>query len=258
MTSSSTIHIPWRQQFGGSLLGLGIRGVIRTLDCRIAYHDRSFDNRLPEYDGPSIGVFWHEYLAVLLGLWAHSSVTILVSQHRDAEWLNQAAERLGFSVVRGSTRRGGSKAILQLRQHCKTKTLGIAPDGPLGPRRRMSLGPIFLASLFEMPIVPVGVGYRRPWRAQTWDRFALCKPFSRARVICGPKIYVPRRMSRDDMEDHRVIVEQNLSLLTAQAEDWAENAYNIRGQMRLHRHRLIDDHAPLFRFNDPQTPRAAA
>ncbi len=211
------------------------------LDCKIAYHDKSFDPRLPEFYETSIGVFWHEYLALLVGLWADTPVTMLVSQHRDAEWLNQAAERLGFSVVRGSTRRGGSRAIRQLRQLCKTNTLGIAPDGPQGPRRSMSVGPVFLASLFDMPIVPVGVGHRRPWRANTWDRFALGKPFSRARVICGPKIRLPKRLSRDDMDDFRNHIERVINQLTEQAEDWANSRYDIRGQMRFRRGRLSAD-----------------
>ncbi len=241
MTENTNLRIPWYQRWGGAGIAFGLPAASRLLDCKIAYHDKSFDPRLDEFCETTIGVFWHEYLALLVAMWAKTPVAMLVSQHRDAEWLNQAAERLGFSVVRGSTRRGGSSAIRQLRQLCKTNTLGIASDGPRGPRRKMSLGPVFLASLFEMPIVPVGVGYRRPWRLGTWDRFAMAKPFSRVRVIAGPKIRMPKNLSRDDMEDFRLHVERLTEQLTEQAEDWSDSTYDLRGQMTFCGGRLIAD-----------------
>jgi len=241
MSENSNLIIPWYQRLGGIAFAFGLRNAVNFLDCKIVYHDRSFDPRLPEFHETTIGVFWHEYLALLVAAWSGTPVTMLVSQHRDAEWLNQAAERLGFSVVRGSTRRGGSRAIRQLRQLCKTNTLGIAPDGPQGPRRTMSMGPVFLASLFGMPIVPVGVGHRRPLRLSTWDRFAIGKPFSRARVICGPKIRLPVRIARDEIEDYRMHVEKILNQLTEQAEDWANSNYDLVGQMSFRRGRLSPD-----------------
>lgn len=258
MTSKPTFRVPWYQRWGGAAIALGMRTAMRTIDCRVAHYDRTMDPILPEFSEPIIGVFWHEYIALPVGVWSGGRVTMLVSQHRDAEWLNQAAERLGFSVVRGSTRRGGSKAILQLRQLCKTNSLGITPDGPQGPRRQMSLGPIFLASLFGMPVVPIGAGFRRPWRANTWDQFALGRPFSRARLICGPKIYVPKRLNRDDMEDYRVYVERMLQDLTAQAEDWAHGDYHIRGEMRYLRGKLVPESTRSSSIGLTPEPRAAA
>jgi lysophospholipid acyltransferase (LPLAT)-like uncharacterized protein len=221
----------WYHRWGGAGIALGLRNSARFVDCKIAYHDRSIEPRFPEHYETIIGVFWHEYLSAMVAIWADSSVAMLVSRHRDAEWLNQAAERLGFSVVRGSTRRGGSRAVWRLRRLCKSHSLGITPDGPRGPRRVMSVGPVFLASLFDMPLVPVGVGYERPWRLPTWDRFALARPFSRARVITGPKLRVPPNLSRDDLEDYRIHAQQMIEQLTCQAEDWANSNYDLRGQI---------------------------
>jgi hypothetical protein len=223
---------------------MGLRASTRWVDCKVAFHDTSFDPRIRAPGDSSetvIGVFWHEYLALPIALWSGIPVTMLVSQHRDAEWLTQAAEWLGFSVVRGSTRRGGTRAIRQLRQVCQTNSLGITPDGPLGPRRKMTLGPVFLAALTQMPILPVGVGYRRPWRLGTWDRFAIAKPFSRARAIAGPKFRLPPNARRDDLEDFRGQIESLLAELTAQAEDWANATYDLRGQYSLRGGQLILD-----------------
>ena len=87
----------------------------------------------------------------------------------------------------------------------------------------MAMGPIFMASLLKMPIVPVGFGYQNPWRAKTWDRFAIPKPFSRARAIMGPKIYIPPRLDRDKMEQYRLQIETLTTNLTTVAENWARD-----------------------------------
>ena len=54
--------------------------------------------------------------------------------------------------------------------------LTITPDGPRGPRRQLAQGPVYLASKLGMPIVAMGFGYDRPWRFNSWDRFAIPRP----------------------------------------------------------------------------------
>ena len=222
-------QVPWYKRLGGRAVAAGLRRAIDLLDVKIAYYDRSIDPCQPEYFEPCIYVFWHEYLALLVGQWAYCPITMLVSQHRDAEWLNQIADRLGFTIVRGSTRRGGSQAIRELRRICKTQSLAITPDGPRGPRRQMAMGPVFLASMFQMPIVPVGIGYGRPWRLNTWDQFAIGRPTSRARIVTGPKIYLPAKLSRDQMEANRLQIEKTIQQLTAFAEAWATDGFHVPG-----------------------------
>ncbi len=148
---------------------------------------------------------------------------MLVSQHRDADWLTQSAEYLGFNYVRGSTTRGGTKAIRELKKRSKTRSIGITPDGPRGPRRKMAPGPVFMASLLKMPIVPVGFGYQRPWRLNTWDKFAVPKPFSRARIVMGPKIRIEPRMDREKIDDICLQIEKLTTDLTTVAENWADS-----------------------------------
>ncbi len=222
-------QVPWYQRWGGMALAAGVRRALDLFDVQIAYYDRSIDPCQPEYFEPCIYLFWHEYLALSVSQWAHCPITMLVSQHRDAEWLNQAAERLGFTVVRGSTRRGGSQAIRELRRICKNQSLAITPDGPRGPRRQMAMGPVFLASMFQMPIVPVGIGYCRPWRLDTWDQFAIGRPLSRARIVTGPKIYLSPKLTREEMELSRQQIESKIERLTDFAEDWATRGFQVAG-----------------------------
>lgn len=133
-------------------------------------------------------------------------------------------------IVRGSTSRGGSSAIRKLKQNCKTSSLTLTPDGPRGPRREMALGPVYLASLLGLPIVPLGVGIDNPWRLNTWDKFAIPRPMSRVRMIFGPKIFVPRKSSREDLESFRSGVQNLTNDLCDMAEDWAVSGEKMVGE----------------------------
>lgn len=200
------------------------------LDFKICHYDRSVDPARPEYNEHCIFAFWHEYIGLILPRWGHTPLTVLVSRHRDGEWVNQTALALGMNIVRGSTSRGGAQAIRQLKKHGKFSSITFTPDGPRGPRREMALGAIYLASVLQMPIVPVGAGFEDPWRLNTWDQFAIPKPLTRARMIFGPKIYLPRKMKRDSMEDARLRIQNLITDLTIQSENWAQSQAHMTGE----------------------------
>lgn len=194
-----------------------------VLDFKISHYDRSVDPARPEYHEHCIFAFWHEYIGLILPRWGHVPLTVLVSQHRDGEWVNQTAQALGMNIVRGSTSRGGAQAIRELKKHGEFSSITFTPDGPRGPRREMALGPVYLASVLQMPIVPVGAGFENPFRLGTWDKFAIPRPFTKARVIFGPKIYLPRKPGRDGLENARFKIQNLITGLTVQAESWANS-----------------------------------
>jgi hypothetical protein len=92
----------------------------------------------------------------------------------------------------------------------------------------MALGALFLASRLQMPLVPVGVGYDRPFRLNTWDQFAVPRPFSRARVVFGPKIRLDKRMGREALESGRAEVRNLLEGLNSFAMGWAVDGSRVR------------------------------
>ena len=209
-------------RWGGTLLAFGIRAWMRTLDARIVCYEPEMDPAVANFNGPAIYVVWHEYLALPPCNRRGCDVTMLLSQHRDAHWLTEVIRQFGFKTVRGSTTRGGVQAILQIRRHNRGTSLVITPDGPRGPRRELSSGCIFIAGLLGIPIVPLGCGFHRPWRNNgAWDKFALPRPSSRARIVLGPGIRVPRKLSKDEIEEYRKHIESVLVAVTTEAEAWA-------------------------------------
>jgi lysophospholipid acyltransferase (LPLAT)-like uncharacterized protein len=217
------IRNPLLVKLAGLLATSAIRSWMSSLDYRVAYYDETVDPVHPDWSGRKIYVFWHEYILIPLVIRGHCNLAMLLSRHGDAEILSRVAYHFGFECVRGSTRRGGAAALRELFAKSQSMNLTITPDGPKGPRRVLAPGPIFLASKLQMPLVVMGLGYDRPWRAGSWDKFAIPRPFSRARGVVGPEIHLPSNLDRDGLEHYRVEVERLLNRLTLEAEAWAES-----------------------------------
>ncbi len=88
-----------------------------------------------------IYIFWHEYILYPLYLRGHCNLSMLLSQHLDAEVLSHVGAHMGFDFVRGSSSRGGAAALRELLAKSRKMNLTITPDGPRGPRRRLAQGP---------------------------------------------------------------------------------------------------------------------
>lgn len=219
----------------GGLLSTGaVRHWMGTLDYQVAYYDPAADPALPGCRGQKIYLFWHEYILFPFFLRGHCNLAMLLSRHRDAEILSRAAYHMGYDTVRGSTNRGGVRALRNLLRKSRRMHLAITPDGPRGPRRQLALGPVYLASRLGLPLVAMGFGYDRPWRVKrAWDQFAIPRPFTTACCVISPEVHVPRRLDRDGMEHFRLRTEHLLEHLTREAEAWAASGTRKRDQCML-------------------------
>jgi lysophospholipid acyltransferase (LPLAT)-like uncharacterized protein len=207
-----------------------IRHWMSTIDHRAFFYDPVADPAVSHTDQPIVYVIWHEYLLTPLESRGHCDVSLLIGRHADADILRYATRHLGFDAVRGSTNRGGVAALRELTRDGRRQDLVITPDGPRGPRRRMAQGAIYLASRIGMPLVCCGVGYDRPYRARSWDRFAVPRPFSRMRSILSPRLRIPANLDRAGIEHYRRHVERLMNRLTADAEAWATSGERKAGE----------------------------
>ncbi|MGI8402678.1 MAG: lysophospholipid acyltransferase family protein, partial [Gemmatimonadaceae bacterium] len=126
---------------------------------------------------------------LLPGLWHHRNegVTVLISEHRDGEIVARAAESLGYGLIRGSTTRGGGRALISLVRELRAgHEIAITPDGPRGPARKFAPGALVAAQRSDAFILPVAVSASRSWRLKSWDRFMIPKPFARVTIAYGP------------------------------------------------------------------------
>jgi len=212
------LRSPWLVRLLGLLGGLVLRMWMSTLRPRLSLPDsrrHPADARVERF----LYAFWHDSL--LFPTAYSARIHVLISQHGDGELIAQICRHLRIGTVRGSTTRGGARALLKLLRLSQRSHLGVTPDGPRGPRRQVQLGSIFVASYTGLPIVPVGVGYERAWRFRSWDRFALPWPWSGATCVVAPPIQVPAKLGRAGLEHYRRLVEERLLRATAAAEQWA-------------------------------------
>lgn len=166
-----------------------------------------------------IYAFWHENMFVATRFGAKTNV--LISEHADGELIAQVTRHMKMGAVRGSSRRGGGRALLELLRLHKARHIAITPDGPRGPRRKLQPGVVFLASRMGLPIVLIGVGYEKAWRANSWDRFATPHPFSLATCVTTAPIDVPAGLKSAGLESYRRLIEEELEYITEDAERWA-------------------------------------
>jgi lysophospholipid acyltransferase (LPLAT)-like uncharacterized protein len=146
----------------------------------------------------AIYAFWHAHMLLPAYVGRQRNVKVLISQHRDGEYIAQIVQRLGYSVARGSTTRGGAKALLKMIKKIKEESISLAitPDGPKGPRFVAQSGAILLGQKTQYPIIPVMICLAKYWELPSWDRFCIPKPFSKARIFYGDPIMVPPKTGK--------------------------------------------------------------
>jgi hypothetical protein len=135
---------------------------------------------------PFAFALWHGQLLPLLWQQRGKGVAILISEHGDGELIARLAHNLGMRTVRGSTTRGGLRALVGLIAELRAgREIAITPDGPRGPARRFAAGGLVAAQRSDSPIVPIAAAASRAWHLRSWDRFMIPKPFARITVVIG-------------------------------------------------------------------------
>jgi lysophospholipid acyltransferase (LPLAT)-like uncharacterized protein len=141
-----------------------------------------------------IFVFWHGHLLPLVHVHRNEGVVVLVSEHKDGEYIARVIRRHGFETARGSSTRGGVKGLKAILRAARDgRDLAFTPDGPRGPRQGFKRGALMAAQLTGLPLITVVVGADRAWHLKSWDRFMVPKPFSSLRVRYGEPRWVPRK-----------------------------------------------------------------
>jgi lysophospholipid acyltransferase (LPLAT)-like uncharacterized protein len=168
---------------------------------------------------------WHGDIWHIVPLMRGDGCHVLVSSHRDGEIIARILRFLGYGLIRGSSTRGGARALRDLARLVAEPGGDVAftADGPRGPARELKDGVLYAASRTGLPIVPVGVWVDRAWHAGSWDSLTIGKPAARVAVVFGDEIHVPAGMSRGpSMEDWRTRVVEGMRLAESRARESVE------------------------------------
>ena len=150
---------------------------------------------------------------------------ILTSQSFDGEYIARFIKRFGYGAVRGSSTRGARGALVEMvrvmRAGCP---VGFAIDGPKGPRHQAKMGNLLVARKTGFPILPFTQTAYSYWEVpKSWDRTQVPKPFTRAKVIIAPPIFISPNADDEELKNKHAEVQRALDEATRQGEEWRAN-----------------------------------
>lgn len=203
-----------KSHFLGKLAGHLMKAWGATL--RVEFIDRCGLSRPGAIPGPAIYCLWHNHIFTVPRVWQkfcgqHRRAVVLTSASHDGNALAKAVGVFGLGAVRGSSSRRAVAALVGLRKALRENLdASITPDGPRGPRHVVQAGIIKLAEASGAPIIPMHVEYSAFRELNTWDRFAIPKPFSHVRVIFDEALAVPPNLSETEFEHWRLRLEETM------------------------------------------------
>lgn len=217
----------YRQLFPRAGLLL-VRLLSRTY--RYALVDTQNEQAALDACGKVVYASWHQRLFPGITFFAsRQPIAIMISQSRDGEMIARVVDILGWRSVRGSSSKGGMRALKEIRSLTRQGyRVGHIVDGPQGPFGVIKPGLLTIAQFAGAPIVPAIVSAQRNWIFNSWDRFMVPKPFSRVFIRFTPPINVPRRLDADAFETLRRDMEKQIKEHYIQTDNWWRDPAIIR------------------------------
>ena len=213
----------WKRAQVACIAGLGyplINALGHTLRWRV--------EGLQHYDAivasgrQPVMAFWHGRILPATFYFRRRGIVVITSENFDGEWIARIIERFGYGTARGSTTRGGPRAMAQLVRAMRAgKPAGFTLDGPRGPARVAQPGAVWLASATGNPILPFHLEAAHAWTLRSWDRTQIPKPMTTVSLVVGEPIEVASDATDVQREASRQVLEERLAALEERARELA-------------------------------------
>jgi lysophospholipid acyltransferase (LPLAT)-like uncharacterized protein len=170
-----------------------------------------------------IYTFWHREIFAATWFWRKRGIVVMTSQNFDGEYIARIIGKHGYGAARGSSSRGGAKALVEMRGAMSAgRDSAFTIDGPRGPRFQAKAGSVILAKATGGAILCFHAAVRSAFVfRKSWDLTEFPCPFSRAHMFIAPPIWVAP--DADDEEQARKLeeVQSALDELRRRADAWA-------------------------------------
>lgn len=141
-----------------------------------------------------IGGFWHNrivFVSTFFPARMRKRTAAIISASRDGEYADILVRQFIGTTVRGSSSRGGSKAVRRLKHLLDSGwNVCIALDGPRGPKYHVEPGVALLAKRCRAPFLPISINASSRWQTHSWDEMQIPKPFSRVEFVIGKPVHI--------------------------------------------------------------------
>jgi lysophospholipid acyltransferase (LPLAT)-like uncharacterized protein len=169
-----------------------------------------------------IYTFWHDRIFLGTYFWQKRGIVVMTSKSFDGEYIARFIQRFGYGAIRGSSSRGGSRALVEMIKAMRSGLpMAFTLDGPRGPKYEAKLGPVILARKTGNPIMPFVIEPLSCWHSRSWDRMHIPKPFTRALTIIGEPIYVDADASADEIDAKLAELQTSLDGLVERGRRWS-------------------------------------
>lgn len=168
--------------------------------------------------GHPIHAFWHGRILPATLYFQRRGIVVITSENFDGEWIARIIKRFGYGTARGSTSRGGPRALLQLVRDVESKGVAFTLDGPRGPAQVAQPGAVWLSKATGQPLLPFHCEAESSWTLKSWDRTQIPRPFTTVAIAIEAPIYVPRDAGEKDLEDWRVKLQSSLGAARLRCE----------------------------------------
>lgn len=175
--------------------------------------------KLHDAEGGRIIVGWHGRSMIASILFRKMGYWVIISKSKDGDIQTHIFENLGFQVIRGSSGRGGERALIEsIRELRKGAIMAITPDGPRGPNKIAQGGVLLMAKKADAWLVPSGLSARPRILVKSWDRYMIPLPFAKCVMIFGDPVKVPADATEEEVEQIRLHIQAEMNRLEDEAE----------------------------------------
>ena len=186
------------------IMQLIVRFVYLT-NKKVFHHPKELKNEV------YLVAFWHGELLMqpfnYQKLKPQGKVSAMISEHRDGEAITKTVEYLGIHSVRGSSTRGGAKALIAAIKELKGgDDIAITPDGPKGPRHSVADGIVAISQKTNAKILAFNCKPTKYWQFNSWDKFIVPKPFGTLEFF----ISEPIDINGISMEESKEIIKKEM------------------------------------------------
>jgi lysophospholipid acyltransferase (LPLAT)-like uncharacterized protein len=190
------------------LIGITLR--IRTVD----------EDKFEGIEGGKILCGWHGRSSIAGAKYRDRGFWVIISLSKDGEIQNRIFQKLGFKTIRGSTGRGGERALVEsIRALRDGGTMALTPDGPRGPSGVAQPGMLAMARKSGCALVPVGISSKpRILLKNAWDKHMIPVPFGKSMMVFGDPYYLAKDATEEQIEEVRLKLQQDMHTLQAEAE----------------------------------------
>ncbi len=186
---------------------------------RIRFFGREYFEWLRDNQKPFIYCIWHGRILLPIFVHRYENIQAMVSLHDDGEMIAQTLHRLGYETARGSSTRGGPRAMIEMIRYLKNGGIAaIMPDGPKGPRHEFKTGPVVIAQRSGAYLLPFTFSSTRLFQFKSWDRFTIMLPFSTSVAMYGEPVSVPADAGPGEVERIRQDLEKRMVELEQRAD----------------------------------------